>query len=121
MLKRLAAALRPTVLWSYRRGSWQYDLLVAAILAFIFLTPRSFFGEGRLAEIVSESAMLDVGAGTFVYPLDAAALDGVSPDERTARIERLLRERTGRDLAVVAVQAAPEGAGPATLVYARPR
>lgn len=29
--------------WSYPRGSLQYDIMVAIILAFIFLTPRHWF------------------------------------------------------------------------------
>ena len=29
--------------WRYRRGSWQYDILCALILAFIFLTPKEVF------------------------------------------------------------------------------
>ena len=27
------------LLWDYPRASWQYDIIVAIILAFIFLTP----------------------------------------------------------------------------------
>jgi hypothetical protein len=29
--------------WDHPRGSWQYDVMVGLILAFIFLTPRDFF------------------------------------------------------------------------------
>lgn len=29
--------------WRYPRGGWQYDLLCAVILVFIFMTPRSVF------------------------------------------------------------------------------
>jgi len=29
--------------WSYPRGSLEYDIMVAIILAFIFLTPRHLF------------------------------------------------------------------------------
>lgn len=32
-----------SVFWTYRRGSWQYDIIVIVILAFIFLTPASWF------------------------------------------------------------------------------
>ena len=31
------------VLWDYRRASWQYDIIVGLIVAFIFLTPRDIF------------------------------------------------------------------------------
>lgn len=29
--------------WTYPRGSLEYDIIVALILAFIFLTPRALF------------------------------------------------------------------------------
>jgi hypothetical protein len=35
--------------WGYARNTWQYDVLCALILAFIFLTPQSWF--------VTESAL----------------------------------------------------------------
>ena len=31
------------ILWDYKRASWQYDLMVALILAFTFFTPREWF------------------------------------------------------------------------------
>ena len=34
-----------SIFWSYERGSWQYDVIVAAILAFIFLSPRTWFND----------------------------------------------------------------------------
>ncbi|MGI9107628.1 MAG: hypothetical protein ACR2G4_15425 [Pyrinomonadaceae bacterium] len=33
--------------WSYGRTSWQYDVLCVLILAFIFLTPQSWFENGE--------------------------------------------------------------------------
>ncbi len=36
-------ALKNVLLWSYERGTWQYDVLCLLILAFIFLTPSSWF------------------------------------------------------------------------------
>ncbi len=36
-------AIGNVVFWTYSRGSWQYDLLCASILAFIFLTPKEYF------------------------------------------------------------------------------
>ncbi len=31
------------IFWEFPRASWQYDVIVAVILAFIFLTPRDVF------------------------------------------------------------------------------
>ncbi len=36
-------AIGNVIFWTYSRGSWQYDLLCASILAFIFLTPKEYF------------------------------------------------------------------------------
>ena len=32
--------------WGYARSTWQYDVLCALILAFIFLTPKHWFNTG---------------------------------------------------------------------------
>lgn len=37
--------MRRILLWDYERGTWQYDLLVALIIATVFLAPGSFFGD----------------------------------------------------------------------------
>jgi hypothetical protein len=36
-------AVKGFLFWAYERGSWQYDLLCALILAFIFFAPNSVF------------------------------------------------------------------------------
>jgi len=36
-------AMGRVLFWRYARGSWQYDVLCALILVFIFLTPKSVF------------------------------------------------------------------------------
>jgi hypothetical protein len=39
--------LRGILIWSYERGTLQYDIICALILAFVFLTPRSCFESKR--------------------------------------------------------------------------
>jgi hypothetical protein len=39
----LSRKLASFIWWTYPRGSLEYDIIVALILAFIFLTPRGFF------------------------------------------------------------------------------
>lgn len=41
-------AVKKFFLWTYARNTWQYDVLCALILAFIFLTPKSWFDNGEL-------------------------------------------------------------------------
>jgi hypothetical protein len=35
--------LKRFILWDYPRASWQYDVVVGIIVAFMFLTPRDWF------------------------------------------------------------------------------
>ena len=44
----LLRVLKNIVFWSYGRTAWQYDVLCALILAFVFLTPKSWFERGKL-------------------------------------------------------------------------
>jgi hypothetical protein len=42
-MRSVLSVLRNTILWAYERGTFQYDILCALILLFIFATPRSVF------------------------------------------------------------------------------
>jgi hypothetical protein len=35
------------VKWDYERGTWQYDVFCLLIIAFIFLTPKTWFNNRR--------------------------------------------------------------------------
>ena len=75
-----------TILWSYERGSWPYDVLVGVILVFVLLTPRSWFHD-RPQEGAASSASVqliaeDADARTRTFRLEASAL---SPEKRTAK------------------------------------
>jgi hypothetical protein len=38
-------AIKRTVFWSYDRGTWQYDVLVAGIVLFVFFSPKPWFND----------------------------------------------------------------------------
>src|SRR5437667_11440675 len=40
---RIWTLIKSIILWSYERGSWQYDVMVVVILVFVFATPVSWF------------------------------------------------------------------------------
>lgn len=44
-MKSLLIGIKNVLLWSYARGTWQYDVLCLLIVATIFLIPSSFFGD----------------------------------------------------------------------------
>ena len=35
--------MKDIILWNHKRGTWQYDVFCLLIIAFIFLTPKSWF------------------------------------------------------------------------------
>jgi hypothetical protein len=42
-MRNVFTILKKTILWAYERGTFQYDILCALILLFIFVTPRTVF------------------------------------------------------------------------------
>jgi hypothetical protein len=76
------------VLWDFKRGSLQYDVMVALILAFIFLTPRSFFrDEPRNMEAVQVSRESQAA----VFWIESSALSRVGPEGLDARVAELVQ------------------------------
>jgi hypothetical protein len=83
--------LKRFILWDYRRASWQYDVMVGVILAFIFLTPRGWFRDQPKASSII--AMLPSENGSPVVFVDSRALAGVAEARRVPEVTRLLRSR----------------------------
>jgi hypothetical protein len=44
-MKSFLSGIKNVLLWSYDRGSWQYDILCLLIVATIFLAPGHYFGD----------------------------------------------------------------------------
>jgi hypothetical protein len=123
MLKRLWQALGSAVFWSYRRGSWQYDLIVAGILAFIFIAPQFInFGDQPRPPAIQEIESLSDEAGTLLFWVDPSVIDETPAEEVPNRLRALLRQRTGRSLQVIETKPTTDAEGEirAYLVYARP-
>ena len=123
MANRAVEGMKRFILWEYERGSWQYDVIVALILAFIFLTPREFFRDqpriGNPTQIVRDSAERGVDA----YWMDSAVLGSVPEAEWGVKAASLIGARRGKRPTVLRVQAIRdqvEDEVKGYLVYARP-
>src|SRR3989441_11102101 len=60
---------RKIVFWNYSRTSWQWDVLCVLILAFIFLTPKSWFASNppvQTATILSVDLINSQGDNTEI-------------------------------------------------------
>jgi hypothetical protein len=51
------------ILWDYSRGTWQYDVLCLLIIAFIFLTPKTWFD--RREKLATQTAESNVKTQDF--------------------------------------------------------
>ena len=86
------------VLWDYPRAGWQYDVMVALILAFIFLTPRGLFrDQPRPPAIV----MLEGHEGLDVFLLAPEVLQGVPESEKSSRTTALIAKKLGHGITLV--------------------
>lgn len=60
--------------WSYERMTWQYDVMVALIVAFVLLTPRQWFHDRPQPRATVQLVSQDTGNRITTYRLDAGAL-----------------------------------------------
>ena len=77
--------MKNIILWSYERGTWQYDVFCLLIIAFIFLTPKSWFEKRE--KLATHTARLIVKAQDF------------SPEK--AEMQRRIKELSGNPNAEV--------------------
>ncbi len=81
--------IKAVILWSYARNTWQYDVLCVLILAFIFLTPKSWFEYSELGQRQAHPSRFAT-TSLIVGP------DIISAEMDNREIERLVRNITGR-------------------------
>ena len=77
--------MKDIIAWKYERASWQWDVLCLLILAFIFLTPKTWFE--RRETLATRTSRLIVKAQDF------------SPEK--SEIERRVRELSGNENAEI--------------------
>jgi hypothetical protein len=88
--------LKRFILWDYPRASWQYDVMVGVILAFVFLTPRGWFRDQPRAPQASQMALLGAGLGKDVLWIEPELLAGVPEDQQLAKLTDILKRRPGK-------------------------
>lgn len=97
-----ASGIWPTIkgfiLWSYERGTIQYDVMVTLILLFVFLSPRFINFNDHPVErnphpsdiIVSPDA-----SGGFVYQIEGKAIQGGDDSAVRAQLRRIIEPISG--------------------------
>lgn len=104
--------LKRFILWDYSRASWQYDLMVGIIVAFIFLTPRDWFRDQPRIPRASTVAMLPTDNGDSAFFIESRFLARIPENERVAKLTEVLQNRTSnRRLIVTRVEPILDDAG----------
>jgi hypothetical protein len=96
--------LKRFVLWDYPRASWQYDVMVGIIVAFIFLTPRAWFRDQPRIPKASSIFLLRKENGQSKYWVPAGLVVGVSDSQIAAAITPSLQTLGDRHLTVIKVE-----------------
>jgi len=104
MANAFTGGLKRFVLWDYPRASWQYDVMVAIILAFIFLMPREWFRDQPRIPRASNIAMLPGEHNSDMYWIDPELLSGIPEPQRLAKLAEILKTRTGQKQSVLRLQ-----------------
>jgi hypothetical protein len=79
--------LRRLIFWEYPRTSWQWDIIVTLILAFIFLTPRDVFRDQLRAASIQ---MLPAQQGFLIEP---KLLASVPEPDQARKATELVNQR----------------------------
>jgi hypothetical protein len=93
------------ILWDFPRASWQYDVIVAIILAFVFLTPRDWFRDQPRIPHASSISLLPSENGSTVFFVNTQMLAGIAENQRIEKLSRELQSRmSNRRLHVTRVE-----------------
>ncbi|MBM3736874.1 MAG: hypothetical protein FJW39_13910 [Acidobacteria bacterium] len=92
MADSVGTTLKRFVLWDYSRGTWQYEVMVTLILAFIFLTPREFFRDQPKPKNV---VMVTTGQQETTFLIDPHMLAGMQSPAIEEAANRIIHSQAG--------------------------
>jgi hypothetical protein len=93
--------MRQLIFWDFPRMSWKYDVVVALILAFIFLTPRELFKDQPRAVGVVQIPSPPKEA---VFWIDPVELRNTPVELRGQRAVELVQRRTGKKMQLIRLE-----------------
>jgi hypothetical protein len=96
--------IRSYIFWAYERGSFHYDVMVTAILVFMFVSPHLIDFKDKpvetvalhASEVLVREAGTSGGSSRFIYQVRADDMSGASNDlERRTAILRVIEPISG--------------------------
>ena len=106
--EKIKLVVRRTLFWSYERGTWQYDLIVIAILAFIFLSPRAWFDDRPTLELTAlrhQQGLIEMGHGKqgWSYLVDARLVESYGTAKPEDAVPIILSRQLRQPFTVMSV------------------
>jgi hypothetical protein len=90
--------IRGYILWSYERGTIQYDVMVTLILLFVFLSPRWInFNDKPIERNPHPTGVVvipDVGGG-FIYQIEGPAVSATDDAAVRSQLLRIIEPISG--------------------------
>lgn len=93
-MSNLWRTIRDYILWSYERGTIQYDIMVTLILLFVFLSPYWInFRDKPVQRNPHPSGVVVTpqAGGGFIYQIDGAAISAKDDKDEASVRAQLLR------------------------------
>ena len=106
--EKIKLGVKHTVFWAYERGTWQYDLMVLAILAFIFLSPRAWFNDRptlELTDLRHQQGFVEMGHGKqgWRYMVDARLVESFTGSTPEDAIQAILSRQLHQPFNVISI------------------
>ena len=86
-MRNFLIGVKNVLLWSYDRGSWQYDLLCLLIVAAIFLIPGRYFGDrdrGGSESLVNGRIQMSIAEGDLSDKMKTGGNSGRAESQESA-------------------------------------
>ena len=106
--RKIKLGILHTVLWAYERGTWQYDLFVIAILAFIFFSPRAWFNDRptlELTDLRHQQGFVEMGNDKrgWRYLVDARLVESLEATKPEDAIQIILSRQLHQPFTVLSI------------------
>ena len=115
--RRFLRTCKGLILWDKERGSWQYDFMVALILAFVFLTPARYFHDRPVynPNPLGDVVLLGTEPAGTRYRVSAELLELYDSDPRRAA-EMVFRQNLDHPFTITDIKEV-EGQGSRSIWY----
>ena len=97
-MSRIWRTIRGYILWSYERGTIQYDVMVTLILLFVFFSPYWINFKDKPVEHNPHRTGVVVypdGGGGFIYQVEAQALHSTADPDIRAELLSIIEPISG--------------------------